>query len=295
MGIELSPEQHKVLEETRAVDTPAAFQALLAGAKKEIDRVVREVMAPNQAIGDTVTELRDLYLSTTTYVDKLATSKYGPERRKLFANAIRLLDTARTWVGEGTRAGAFRVRPVAEIVAASRPWRARLEAFANQTFVFEPETAELFADVNSSGTIEEEVDDLRMLLGHTNQHRARLEEFGMTNDFLAHGEGLLREAEGRDLVGVLGLRNQEEALLLRNRVLTYAVQLGREARAAGINACWDEPEARRRFEAASFRDALRRLRPKRRGGKDEPDAGGEAPAETDGAAGQGGSNSISAR
>jgi hypothetical protein len=63
---------------------------------------------------------------------------------------------------------------------------------------------------------------------------------------------------------VLGLRNKEEAVFLRNRIITYATLLGAEARAAGINACYDDPDARRRFEATSFRSALRRLRPGKR-------------------------------
>ncbi|WP_236643996.1 hypothetical protein [Sorangium cellulosum] len=71
---------------------------------------------------------------------------------------------------------------------------------------------------------------------------------------------------GRDLLGILGLRNREEAMVLRNSIVTYATLLGNEARAAGVNACWDLPEAKRRFSAASFRNALRRLRPRRRGG-----------------------------
>ena len=43
------------------------------------------------------------------------------------------------------------------------------------------------------------------------------------------------------------------------------------ARAAGVNACWDIPEAKRRFSAASFRNALRRLRPRRWGSAAAPD------------------------
>jgi hypothetical protein len=86
----------------------------------------------------------------------------------------------------------------------------------------------------------------------------------MKSDTVAAGQALLDEANGRDLRGVLGLRNQEEALSLRNRIITYATLLGAEARASGINACFDDDAARRRFEATSFRNALRRLRPSRR-------------------------------
>lgn len=146
----------------------------------------------------------------------------------------------------------------------SRPWRERLAAYAAQAFVFEPEIADLFADVNSSGTIEEEIEDLRMLVQESKLHRDWLIEVGASEAFLNQGDALLKAAETRDLLGILGLRNKDEALSLRNRILTYATQLGREARAAGVNGCFDQPEARKRFEAASFRQALRRLRAPRR-------------------------------
>ncbi|WP_437565140.1 hypothetical protein [Sorangium sp. So ce542] len=71
-------------------------------------------------------------------------------------------------------------------------------------------------------------------------------------------------------------------MALRNSIVTYATLLGHEARAAGVNACWDLPEAKRRFSAASFRNALRRLRPKRRGSaaaETEPAPGETRPAE----------------
>jgi hypothetical protein len=93
---------------------------------------------------------------------------------------------------------------------------------------------------------------------------SRLAEVEMTSELAAEGRALFDEASGRDLLGVLGLRNQEEAVFLRNRIITYATLLGAEARAAGINACFDDPDARRRFEATSFRHALRRLRPGKR-------------------------------
>ncbi|WP_437683169.1 hypothetical protein [Sorangium sp. So ce131] len=60
-------------------------------------------------------------------------------------------------------------------------------------------------------------------------------------------------------------------MVLRNSIVTYATLLGNEARAAGVNACWDVPEGKRRFSATSFRNALRRLRPKRRSSAAAPD------------------------
>ncbi|WP_437790130.1 hypothetical protein [Sorangium sp. So ce693] len=76
---------------------------------------------------------------------------------------------------------------------------------------------------------------------------------------------------GHDLLGILGLRNREEAMVLRNSIVTCATLLGHEARAASVNARWDIPEAKRSVSVASFRNALRRLRPKRRASAAEPD------------------------
>ncbi|WP_437994175.1 hypothetical protein [Sorangium sp. So ce145] len=270
MRIELSQEQHAVLKETRAVATPAEFQALLDTARPEMDRIVREVMEPSQPVSTTLTELRDLYLSVVQYEAQLASKAYGPERRALLRRSIQLLDTANLWFGEGKRTGAYQVRPIDQVIKASRPWRARLKAFADQAFAFEPDVAEQFADVNTSGTLTEETSDLAMLLRLAKQHQARLSPVGLTEDFLREGGTLLDEVSGRDLLGILGLRNREEAMVLRNSIVTYATLLGNEARAAGVNACWDIPEAKRRFSATSFRNALRRLRPKRRGSAAAP-------------------------
>jgi hypothetical protein len=46
MPLELSTEQQTVLSQTRFVETPAEFEALHAAAKPEMDRIVREIMAP---------------------------------------------------------------------------------------------------------------------------------------------------------------------------------------------------------------------------------------------------------
>ena len=277
--MELTPEQQAVLNETREAESPAVFNTLLDAARPEMDRIVREVLGPEQAISTTITEVRDLYLSVSRHKTQLDAVNYGPPRRTFFRDGIRLLVTANLWFGEGARTGAFRVRPIDQVVEASRPWRARLKAYGAQAFVFQPEIADLFGDVNTTGTLEEEQEDMRALIDHVKQHQGELAAVGMPPAFVTEGKSLLDEANGRDLVGVLGLRNREEALYLRNRILTYATLLGREARAAGINACYQDPEARRRFETASFRDALRRLRPKRRGkGNDDDGSGEEASA-----------------
>ena len=264
MPIELSPAQLSVLNDTREAADPAEFQILLDQAKPEMDRVVREVMESGQAISTTITELRDLYLTVSAHEAPLAAVNYGAPRRTLFRDAIRLVTTADLWLGEGARTGAYRARSTEEVVQASRPWRARLKAFGAQAFAFEPDIADQFADVNSTGTLDEEKRDLRTLNDLVKQHAGCLATVGMKPAFVSEGKALLDESSGRDLLGVLGLRNQEEAIFLRNRIVTYATLLAGEARAAGINGCFDDVDARRRFEAASFRNALRRLRPKRR-------------------------------
>jgi hypothetical protein len=252
-----------------------------------MDRIVREVQEPSQPVATTAIELRDLYLTVSAYEPQLAAVNYGPARRAFFRDGIRLVATVDLWLGEGARTGAFRVRPVEEVIQASRPWRLRLKAYAAQAFAFEADIADQFADVNSTGTLDEEKRDLRALIDLVKQHEGQLAAVGMKSEMIAQGKALLDEASGRDLLGVLGLRNQEEAIVLRNRIVTYATLLGSEARAAGINGCFDDADAKRRFEAASFRNALRRLRPKRRSGATEdapaPDAGaanGQAPGST---------------
>jgi hypothetical protein len=264
MPIELSPAQLSVLDDTREAANPAEFQFLLDQARPEMDRVVREVMESAQAISTTITELRDLYLTVSAHEGPLAAVNYGALRRALFRDAIRLVTTADLWLGEGARTGAYRTRSVEEVVQASRPWRSRLKAYGAQAFAFESDIADQFADVNSTGTLDEEKRDLKALNDLVKQHEGRLATVGMKPAFASEGRALLEESSGRDLLGVLGLRNQEEAIFLRNRIVTYATLLAGEARAAGINGCFDDADARRRFEAASFRNALRRLRPKRR-------------------------------
>jgi hypothetical protein len=264
MTIALNPAQLTVLQETREATTPAEFQGLLDTSRPEMDRVVREVQEPGQPIATALIELRDLSLSVTTYEARLAAANYGPARRALLRDAIRLVATAETWLGEGARTGAFRARPIGEVLQQSRPWRARLKAHGAHAFAFDADLADQFADVNSTGTLEEEKSDLRMLNELVEQHAVPLAAVGMTTAFAAEGRVLSDEANGRDLLGVLGLRNQEEAVSLRNRIITYATLLGSEARAAGVNACFDDPDAKRRFEAISFRHALRRLRPGKR-------------------------------
>lgn len=269
MAAELSTEQRAILDRTSQLDDPADFQALLAGAKARMDAVVKEVFEPDQMVSTTLTELRDVALAVRQYEAQLDKVKYGADKRNALLDSIRLAATAQVWFGDGIRDGAFRPRAQADVLAASRPWRARLKAFGDQAFVFQPEIAEQLGDVNSSGTLDEEIADLDMLNKLVDQHHDALTAVGMTEKFVQQGKTLYEEATGRDLAAIVGVRNRNEAILLRNRILTFATMLGREARAAGVNACFDDDTARRRFEAASFRSALRSLRGKRRAAKQD--------------------------
>jgi hypothetical protein len=285
MSISIEENVRAVLQETKRFDTPEQFGTALDQERSEMDQRAPEPMVANQSIDTTLVELRDAYALVREHATPLAKVKYGPERLARLCIAIRLLDTAHAWFGEGKRQGAYRPRTVEETVQASRPWRARINAIAQHALVFEPELAERFADVNSTGTLEEEKSDLLDLNGLVKQHRARLVEYGLTDELIAQGKTLQAEAEGRDLLGILGLRTQDEALALRDKILSYAVLLGREARAAGVNACFDDEALRSKFEASSFRNALRRLRPRRkRAVVETPGApgGGAAPAGTPG-------------
>lgn len=282
MTTELSKQQREILVQTSPVDDPAAFQTLQAKHKARMDQLVKEVQEPNQPANDTLAELRDLALAVHEHEPKLDSVNYGPAKRTQLLDAIRLLSTSQHWFGEGLKQGAFRARAVGEVIAASRPWRARLKAYGGHAFVFDDTLAAQFADVNSTGTLDEEVDDLLHLIKLVEQHDSALREVGMTEEFVQKGKGLLQEAQGRDMAAIIGVRNQKEAIALRNRILTFATLLGREARAAGLNACHDDDEARRRFERASFHQALRSAR-KRSTTKAEESAPPEPAKDTSGA------------
>ena len=276
MAIELSPKQAAALARIAPIQDPAEFQNVHDSAKPEMARIVTEVMEANQRFEITRLECADLYLLIDYHEADLATVGYGPARYELFRNAIRLSATADAWLSDGKRTGAYRTRTVEQVIQASRPWRARLKAYGEQAFAFQPDIADQFADVNTSGTLDEEKDDLTTLTRLVEQHAPRLQEVGMKPEFVTQGKALLDEANGHGLLGILGLRSQQEAFALRDKIFTYVTLLAREARAAGINACFDDPEAKARFEAATFRNALRRIQPKRRGAS----GGGGAEEET---------------
>jgi hypothetical protein len=249
-------------DETSQAQRPAEFQSLLRAASPEIDRIVREVFEPQQAVSVTLTELRDLYSATDAHRGALSARQYNATRRNALRDAIRLVDTAQQWFAE-EKAPHMEPRSVEAVLQASRPWRAKLKAIGEHAFVFEPEIASQFADTNTTGTLEEEQSDLETLNALTRQHKERLMQYGLSEELVAQGQQLLLEANGRDIFGLLGLRNREDALYLRNRLLTYATLLGKEARAAGMNTFHEDEDRRKRFEQNSLSQALRKLNRKR--------------------------------
>lgn len=276
MPIALSAEQQAALNEVQPITEPSEFEAVHQAAKAEMNRIVTEVMEPNQGIDDTLLGAEDVYVHVYLHQVRLVDVGYGAERKALFRDAIRLAKTATAWFSESKRSGAYRARTVEQVLAASRPWRARLKSYGEQAFAFEPTIAEQFADVNSTGTLEEEKTDLLLLTNLVQQHADKLQAVGMKPEFVAKGRTLLEEANGHGILGILGIRSQDEAIVLRNRIFTYLTLLAKHARAAGINAFFEEPAIRDKFEAASFRNALRRVSPRRRAA---PDGGGEAKAD----------------
>lgn len=260
MSIELTKEQQQVIKETQPIDDSSEFKTLHQASAAEIKQVLEETeltaQVPGQPVDTTITTLREILLLTHQYQDALA-PRYGAARRALFQNAVRLAVSAQRWFGEGISEGAFRPRSVEEIISASRPWRRRIKEIADDAFSLKPRLAKPFSDVNSTRTLEEEKTDLPTLNALLKKHQEVLKEHGLTEELIQRGVTLAEEAEGRDLLAVLGLRNRKESLTLRNDLLTYAVVRGREARAAAINILSDHKEAKQRFLDISLRNAIR--------------------------------------
>jgi hypothetical protein len=157
-------------------------------------------------------------------------------------------------------------------VGASLGWRERLRKSAAVVFFREPKRLAVYQDHNESGTIEEELSDLRTLVGAAEGDLARLSKVGFGDGELGDGRRLLAQADGRDVLAVLGIQNQADLKAKRDKLLTFAVELGRYARACAALAFITDPETARRLQKVSFRNALRRIRPLRPQPKDEPEA-----------------------
>lgn len=263
MVLELTKEEEEVLERTHTFNKVEEFQAALERNAQEMSQIIIEVFAPNKPVRDTLKELRRLALLVWQYRQQLVRVRYDDERVALFFDAIRLLDTANTWFAEKIGTGAFSPKTIAEILGESIPWREELRAYANYAFVFDRQKALMFADVNTSKKLEEEEDDLLTLNGLIDQHREMLIKAGMPPEFELEGKRLYLQAKGHDLLGILGIESQNAALELRNKLLTYAILLSKEARAAGSLVFIKNDDVRSKFAAATFQRALRRLRSRR--------------------------------
>lgn len=260
MPNDLTEEQNKLLQETRATEEVGEFQSLRAGVEGELQKMLAstEAQEPARPVEATVTELRALYLL-------LCRLRPQSTERGLLRDAIRLLDTAQAWFGEGLRSGQYRPRTAREVIEASKPWRQKLRLMGRVAFAYRPDLIAQFSDVNSSQTLEEERRDLKALNTLVKEHEEILtKEANLTAQDISQGKTLLAELEQRDLLGTLGLKNQEEALLLRNRLLTFAVLYGRKAAAKGALEFLEVEEERARFEGFTFGGALRRTQERKK-------------------------------
>lgn len=285
MAIELTKEQQGVIKETRPIEDSNEFktmrEAILPEMKAILEDMELESQVPGQPVDATITTLREIYLLLDEHQSKLA-PKYGQERKALFQNAIRLAVSAQRWFGEGISEGAYRPRSIEDVIAASRPWRKRIKEIADDAFSLKPKLAKPFSDVNSSRTLDEEKTDLAIFNSLIKKHKTILEENGLTQELTNQGLTLAEEAEGRDLLAVLGLRSRKEALTMRNDLLTYAVIRGREARAAAINILSGKnDEAKQRFQDTSLRNAIRPYQERTKGSETEEEPAVTTPAEVE--------------
>ncbi|MEW5853279.1 MAG: hypothetical protein AB2A00_31150 [Myxococcota bacterium] len=263
MAVVLTDEMRAVLAELQPATSPEELQALMSRLAAPLQSFVREVMEPDQSVTDTRTELQDLYL--LLYSDRVALNAVGfteVERQRL-RDAVRALLTVDGVFTKQIRFGEWRPRSVEEVCKASVPWRGKLRVKAAQAFFFDDAKVATYQDHNATGTLEEEELDLKTLVAAAKQDAAELEAVGFTADDLREGERLLAEAEGRDILGVIGIRTQADMKLTRNKLLTLCVLLARHARTAAASAHWNNPDAAARFERVSFRNAIRRIRPAR--------------------------------
>jgi hypothetical protein len=274
MSLLLTEEQTQALQETRIAEDQASFQALLKEAEPELVDIFEtnenEVKTNNEPIPEILIELRDLYFSAKQNQSQLAKNHCGPERIKLFRDAIRLLDTVFTWFGEGSRTGLYRPKTIEQIVEDSRSWRDEIRLISSHAFVRNKALKEQFADVNSTGTLDEESEDLKVLNSLIGAHQKKLTEFGLTEEQLKRGKELQEQAEGRDLLAVLGFRSLDDARYLRNKMVTYAIFMAQEIRIAGEKTFQRDPQKRKLFTLSSFRNTLRSIQAKRGAREEKP-------------------------
>ncbi len=260
MGFEPTQEEMEVLATLRPDEDVERLAARVERLEAVLAQRAPEVLVPAQSLADTLTELKDVILLVLRHAQALQRVGYDQAEQDQLVDAVVTAMTFNELFAGRMRGGGFRTLTVEQVVEASRPWRARLSKAAGQAFFFEPALKAVFENVNTSRTVEEEVSDLRTLLLAARENTQALQRVGYDPAQLHKGERLLADAEGRDNVAILGIRSQSDLKLKRDRHLTLAVNLGRYARAAGLNALQDDPTGTADFERVTFRNALRRLR-----------------------------------
>jgi hypothetical protein len=277
MPIPFPENVQSVLADLQPLVDIEAIQLLTDVVMPLCDSLVQEVLEPMQSLDVTKTELKDLYLLLTDNKEKLAQVSYGEVDLQRFRNAIVAFLTYQGLYSETTSLGEYKARPVEEVVGDSLPWRDKLRTKANQAFFFDAIRNAPYQDHNESGSIEEEVSDLRSLVASARKDKEELKKVDFVAFDIAEGERLLNEAEGRDVLALVGIRSLADLKIKRDRALTLAVLLGRYARLSGISAFWNDPEQRAKFERVSFRNAMRRLKRRRKSTVAEPQS--EAPVD----------------
>lgn len=260
-AMQFTPEQEALLATLAPVRTVAELQTILARLAPVVPRWVPEIMQPSQPADDTRIELLSLYLEVDAHKDRLAGANHGPDAVARFVDAIVAWRTLEAMLSTGLSLGSYRTRTAEEVVAASLAWRDKLRRAASVVFFLEPIRRARYQDHNASGTVEEEISDLRSLVAAATDDVAVLAQAGFGPEDLATGEHLLAEADGRDVLAVLGIRSQSDIKIKRDIYLTLAVTLGRYARACADVAFFADSATNERFRRVSFAKALRRIRP----------------------------------
>ncbi|MEO1272077.1 MAG: hypothetical protein AAFX99_28620 [Myxococcota bacterium] len=260
MALELSAEEKAVLGELDAVESIEELQALRLRLEEVLKSRVSEVMEPAEGLQRIQTEIKDLYLLLYKHREALSAGGYPEQERLLLRDSFAAFQTIQGIFDKRRTMGEFKTRRVEEVVEASKPWREKLRRKAEFAFFFNASRRAAYADHNATGTLEEEIEDLRALTTAVEQDREELVRVGLTEEEIAHGQQLLTEALGRDVLAVVGIRNQAAAKLERDRLLTLTIILARYGRAAGTSAFTDAPEHLALFQRVSFRNALRRIK-----------------------------------
>lgn len=260
---EATPAQAALIRSVQPATTAQGVQEAINKVKKPAHEMVAEVGEPKRPVRETALEATDLLIMLDEDKEMLKTVNFGTTQFNLLRDSVVALGTVEKLFSGGLAVGDWRPMSQEQVVQQSLPWRDKLFVKAEHVFFFDPRRQAVYRDRNESRTVEEEISDLYTALDNAKQDAAALASVGFGPEDIAEGERLLAQAEGRDILGLVGIRNQTEMKQLRNRYLTLVVVLAQYARSAGMSAFWNNPEKRAQYARMSFEDALQRLYPAR--------------------------------